>query len=171
MSYIFDSAANLSGSPPSNSEPVSSDNSIFAELSTEEMDDIQGESSHGEIMSLRGASVGSYFVLVTEADIVCGGIIGAGGKFCCRVARECEVIKYTKTCFEVKAGLYLKASDTDAFITPFVEIKKIPSSLFQSLLARHFGSKDEARAHLQFLMENELKEEDIATKAVLKRED
>ena len=105
--------------------------------------------------SLSGCTIGSSFVFITKAEDICGGSIGAGGRFCCKRAMECKVVSHgRKKLDDIKPGLYLKGINDDAYTTPFTGLGQIGSEAVEFLLGQEYETQT-ARGKIDLINEYE----------------
>ena len=96
-----------------------------------------GKLTGGE--TLTGSTQGNSFVFVEHKNLVCGGLIGTGGKFCLKPKGQCTVVKHEKEPFEeLTDGLYIKGSGMDAYCFPCVPSSKVGPKVIHRLLGEEF---------------------------------
>ena len=106
---------------------------------------------------LTGYTIGKSFVYVGTDNSICGGMIGAGGRFCCRKLGECDIVSHeSKRLEDLKPGLYLKSNGNGAYRTPFVSRAKLKVSGITFMMMHEFPSTQAARACLDLINESEL---------------
>ena len=105
--------------------------------------------------NLSGCTIGSSFVFITRAEDICGGSIGAGGRFCCKRSSECKVVSHgRKKLDDIKPGLYLKGISDDAYTTPFTGLGQSGSEAVEFLLGQEYDTQT-ARGKLDLINEHE----------------
>ena len=94
----------------------------------------------------------STFAFVEDCDAVCGGLIGAGTKFCVKPRGSCSIVSHQKKRFdEMKPGVYLRGPKEDAHCRPFVSAEKLYPEALQHVLISKFETITDARRHIEAL--------------------
>ena len=87
----------------------------------------------------KGSTIGNSFVCVKDASRVCGGLIGSSGKFCVKLAGECNVIRHEKFPFDdLKEGIYIKGPGIEAYCVPCVPLTQLSGEAIESLMMESF---------------------------------
>ena len=104
-------------------------------------------------VSLTGSTLSDSLVLVNDSSIVCGGVIGVGGKFCLKPKKECLIVKHQKDRFiELEVGIYLRGTGTDAYCTPCIPKNDLKPEVIEALLHEEFSDLGEARKMLDSVL-------------------
>jgi len=100
----------------------------------------------------KGSDKSSCFVLVDDVELVCGGIIGTGGKFCVRPRAECTVVKHDKARFdELERGIYLKGLNQDAYCNPCLSTTKLTPEAVSHIMEGECEDLNQARRRIDYV--------------------
>ena len=119
-----------------------------------------GNSSGGK--SIGGFSRGSVnksgtsVFYCTEVDELCGGLIGAGSKFCCRAKGSCTISSHKKRPFDgLIPGLYVKADTHELYTSPILDTHPCSEEVIQTFLAKDFQDVREVVRYFSLVAESE----------------
>jgi len=105
-----------------------------------------GKLPGGEPFIMKGSDKSSCFFLVNDVDLVCGGTIGTGGKFCVRSRAECTVVKHDKARFEgLEQGIYLKGANQDAYCNPCLSTTRLSPDAVDHIMEGDCADLNQAR--------------------------
>ena len=154
MSSFFDTARKAAASTAAAASaaaslPLVADvSSAFGRFSTQ-----SPEPSHGELrdrgeplaMAAQGSTIGEHVVCLPTSD-VCGGMVGSGGKFCCKRKVDCIVAKHEREKFtDLVPGFYIKAGLAEAYCTPVVNLSRFNLEARQQFLTLDFKTVSDIR--------------------------
>jgi len=103
----------------------------------------------GGVPFAEGSNKSSCFVLVEDVELVCGGVIGAGGKFCVRSRAECTVVKHSRERFDdLKQGIYLRGINQDAYCNPCIPYSRLTMDGVDHVLGEECEDLNQARRRI-----------------------
>ena len=119
-----------------------------------------GNSSGGK--SIGGFSRGSVnqsgtsVFYCTEVDELCGGLIGAGSKFCCRAKSSCTISSHKKRPFDgLVSGLYVKADTHELYTSPILDTHPCSEEVIQAFLTKDFQDVREVIRYFSIVADSE----------------
>lgn len=94
----------------------------------------------------------SRFILIDDANLVCGGLIGSGGKFCVKLKDDCAVNKHEKSVFEeLDRGIYLKGINQDAYCSPCLPTTRLSAEAVGQLMSEVYEDLVSARRRIDVI--------------------
>jgi len=96
-----------------------------------------------------GSTSGNSFVCIRDPGVICGGLIGAGAKFCIKAKVDCAVVKHDKAPFEdLIPGIYLRGGGLDAYCSPCLPTSRLSQSAAELFIQAEFEDVTTARQKL-----------------------
>ena len=169
MSSFFDTARKKAASAASSLPLVANVSSAFERFSTQttspHSDSVTGEFSQGRgepfADPAQGSTIGEHVVCLVTT-YVCGGMVGAGGKFCCKRKADCLIAKHDRDKFlELVPGFYIKAGTSEAYCSPVVDLSRFSLEAREHFLNLDFKTVSDIR---RFFDKVNLSETRITTK-------
>ncbi len=98
----------------------------------------------GRVIETNNVRIGSNVCFVRSVVGVCGGLIGAGSKFCIRSSGSCSVESHRKRPNEALAeGFYVLYNENEALSSPFIPTERLSEDVMDQLLEKQFQDNRE----------------------------
>ena len=111
-----------------------------------------GKLSGGVPTMVGSTSSSSCFVLVEDIDLICGGMIGTGGKFCLKSKIDCSTVKHERERFdELSRAIYLRGLNQDAYCTPCLNVDKLTADAVGQILGEGYADLSSSRRRLDVI--------------------
>ena len=108
------------------------------------------------VISDSGCTFGPSFVAVSRVELLCGGYIGSGARFCCKNKSDCQVQSHGRKKYnDIKPGIYLKSQGEDAFTSPFTPASSLGANALDFLLKLSLSSPQAARVKLDLINQHD----------------
>ena len=115
-----------------------------------------GGKSIGGFSRSSGNQSGHSVFLCTEVEEVCGGLIGAGSKFCCRGKTKCTISSHKRRPFQDLApGLYVKADEHELYTSPILDTHPCSEEVIQAFLSKDFEDVREIIRYFSIVADSE----------------